>query len=296
MWVNNWDTRDYVPENDGRPEYPTDSEIKWQFAQSNIAQAFQKTALRLAPGIKQARLFGTASMAVLPNGRLLNASVCDALHFRRAIHQMQVQDFEAEIAIPRNENGELEVEIVQQAWWMAINKVYEEEKKGKAPLRVAIEMRMMGGSTAYLAAQRGNEATCAIEVLTNPITPVEEWRKFVIELNDLWATIKVPSTGQPVKILPHWAKEWPRRIQGRRTKSFLREAYKEGAVLFRENMSLIAEEGGYELEDMWNAFGNDNILEVVHHDRKKHPFSMIAGHTETIQGWLSSSMNQFIGL
>lgn len=169
-WVYCWDTSPYDPVKDGRPTYPSKAEVRGQFAQANIGEVFQKTALRLLPELRQARLFGKTSMLVLPKNRKIITNVCDAIHFRRSIHQIEVLNFEAEIQIPRNAEGKLELGVIQKAWWIAIYAVYREEKKGKAPVRVAFEMRLPGGSNVNMAPQKDKEATLSIEVLTNPLT------------------------------------------------------------------------------------------------------------------------------
>ena len=52
-------------------------------------------------------------------------------------------------------------------------------------MRVALEMRLTGGSDVLLAPQRGNDATAAIEVLTTLVTPAEDWQSFMQDVADL---------------------------------------------------------------------------------------------------------------
>ncbi len=262
-WVNCWDTSPFNPDKDERPEYLSRKEIKRMELESGAADVIGKTALRLVPPLLQAKAFGALTMAVLPDGEPIPASVCDALHFRRGIHKIEVLEFEAEIEVPRLPNGELDFLVVQKAWWKAINAVYREKRRGKAPMRTTLEMRMIGGSEVYLAPQYGNEVTCAIEVLTNPITNRREWEAFIQSLMDEWSTLKNSVTGEALRVLPHWAKQWPKKVNGRDTIPALRELYKHNAIEFKKQLTEISEAGGYTIEDMLKRFGNDNMLDII---------------------------------
>jgi len=262
-WLNCWDTIPYDPKKDKRPEYLTSTEVQWQFALSNIGEIFQRTGLRLVPGVEQARLFGATAMSVLPNDEKITTSVSDAVHFRRGIHNMQVQNFELEIPLPVLEDGSIDFSIAQKAWWIGIRQVYKEQKRGKSSMRIALEMRVFGKSEMILAPQRGNEATAAIEVLTNPITNRKDWMEFIEDLVNEWASLTHPITGKRLNVRPHWAKEWPRRILGAPTKHYLHSVYKDVSVEFNEQLAEISKEGGYELEEMLSMFGNDTMLEIL---------------------------------
>lgn len=81
-WINCWDTEEF--QSDGsRPGYPSPIEVKLQKARASVADLFQKTALRLLPAFAQARLLGKTTMAALPAGQEIIASVNDAIHFLR---------------------------------------------------------------------------------------------------------------------------------------------------------------------------------------------------------------------
>ena len=172
-------------------------------------------------------------------------------------------DCEVEIEIPRLPNGELDFLVVQKAWWMGINAIYREKRPGKAPVRTALEMRITGGSEIYMAPQYGNAATCAIEVLTNPITNRREWEAFIQSLMDEWSTLKNSVTGKALKVVPHFAKEWPKKINGQDSNQALRGLYKENAIEFKKQLRKISKTGGYTIEDMIRRFGNNNMLEII---------------------------------
>jgi hypothetical protein len=45
--------------------------------------------------------------------------------------------------------------VVRKAWWDVINLVYADE--GRSPLRLTLELRIMGGSNMLMAPQHGND-------------------------------------------------------------------------------------------------------------------------------------------
>jgi hypothetical protein len=128
------------------------------------------------------RTLSTLAMLSLPVGETVTPLI-NALHFRRGIHNMPCQDMEFQIPIPPLE-GDLtkpDWSICQKAWWDAIVTVEEWRKKGKIPMRLPLEMRIMNGSEVTMAPQRGNIGTCSIEILTleNGIIEREEWLEFM---------------------------------------------------------------------------------------------------------------------
>ena len=82
-WVNCWDTSPFNPDKDDRSEYLSKKEIKRMELESAVGDILGKTVLILVPPLLQAEVFGALTMAVLPSGGPIPASVCDALHFRR---------------------------------------------------------------------------------------------------------------------------------------------------------------------------------------------------------------------
>jgi hypothetical protein len=169
--------------------------------------------------------------------------VCDALHFRHGIHNMPVIAFEVEIPIPRRGNSiatvgegeELNWEIVREAWWTVICDCYgvneAKEEGGRAdaggvggisgkgtkeesrsassfpPLTLSVEMRIIGGSEVILSSQRGNEATCSIEVVSHNIVNPNEWNHYIQRIFDKLTSL-CHRYGVGHGIRPHWAKQW----------------------------------------------------------------------------------------
>jgi len=139
--------------------------------------------------------------------------------------------------------------ICQRAWWHVIRSVYE---RSDAPMRVALEMRIMGGSDITLAPQHGNRlGTCSIEVLTTLRTPAREWRRFMQDIVDLWMSYKDPD-GRPLNVRPHWVKQWQGlTYRDRPAISHLRNrAYAARIPEFRAGLRAIARQGGYTTRDL----------------------------------------------
>ncbi len=267
VFVNAWDTRAYSA--DSRPSFPTNKEVRWQRAHAGISELFGRTALRLLPRVEQARLFSKTVMAALPTDKRIDASVPDAMLFRRGVERFPSRRVSMLIPIPLDDNGKLDLFVVQKAWWMAINEVYVAKRGGRAPLRVAVEMCVTGGSETLLAPHQGNAATCAIELRTQPGVDDKEWRAFVQCVVDRWATLRDPVTNDLLRVRPHWAMEWPLKIRGQRTKKYLRDAYAAPAADFLALMRGVAKEGGYELDEMIDAFGNEGVLDILGYQKKK---------------------------
>jgi hypothetical protein len=162
-----------------------------------------------------------------------------------------VRNMEFQIPIPpRADNPKRpDWSICQRAWWDVIRNVYE---RADAPMRVALEMRIMGGSDITMAPQHGNRlGTCSIEILTNLRTPAREWREFMQDIANLWMSYKGPD-GRPLNVRPHWAKQWQGLTFRRRPAvSYLRNrAYAERIPEFRAGLRAIAKQGGYRVRDL----------------------------------------------
>ena len=100
-----------------------------------------------------------------------------------------------------------DLSIVQRAWWDVIKLVYKEAEEEKYPLRLTLELCIMGGSDMLMAAQRGNKwGTASIEVLTVPNAAPEDWEAFKQKVADRWMGYE--ANGIKLKARPHWAKEW----------------------------------------------------------------------------------------
>jgi hypothetical protein len=146
--------------------------------------------------------------------------------------------------------------------WDVIRNVYE---RADAPLRVALEMRIMGGSDITMAPQHGNNfGTCSIEILTNETTSHRQWTRFKEDIANVWTSYKDPF-GQQLNVRPHWAKEWQGiALRNRPAISFLREhAYADSIPRFRASLRAIAEQGGYTASDL-RMFSNPLLDDLFH--------------------------------
>lgn len=121
---------------------------------------------------------------------------------------MRVRDIELQIPIPplASDPTKPDWSIVQKAWWDAIEIVYADDK---APMRIALELRIMGASDVIMAPQTKNTfGTASIEVLTTMAAADDgSWDPFVQKIADKWMSYKGPD-GRLVDTRPHWAKEW----------------------------------------------------------------------------------------
>ena len=159
--------------------------------------------------------------------------------------------------------------ITQKAWWDAILQMQAEP----SVVRVALEMRIMGGSDILLAPQRGNDlGTCSIEVLSSLNTPTDEWHAFCQKLANKWTSYTDPSTGRPLHTRTHWCKEWsflslPDRNGGWMVApEWMRKvAYKGEIPEFLGQLRRIGVEAGFTLDDLRARFGNE-LLESVFWD------------------------------
>ena len=100
--------------------------------------------------------------------------------------------------------------IVRQALWAVLNIFYDRFTKNEkdVPLRMCMEMRIMGGSDILMAAQHGNKnGTCSIEVLTPQNLSTDDWLSFCQEVTNKWLSLS-GSDGKPLNARPHWAKQW----------------------------------------------------------------------------------------
>jgi hypothetical protein len=266
-WNNCWQTR--KPNGDYRKESKTLSE--WDaFGQSLLGIVAEATnGLTGHSGWLQTKLMGFGARMTLPSlTKPQLTPVIDALHFRRGIHNMRVLDMELEIELPLTAQGKPDWSICRQAWWDAIKLIYKHEAKGEYPCRLALEMRVMGGSGITMAPQLGfKNGTCSIEVLTSPQTPYQAWVDFMNDISDLWHSYTDPITGNPLIVRSHWAKQWqdlrlgPNKVPA--VEYYHDVVYAEAIPKFREQLQAIASAGGYSEEDMKNRFSNSVLRTLI---------------------------------
>ena len=260
-WVNCWN-------DDGRREdaqpYPTEIQTFIEQAESYLAQLAVSSVFDALPAEWQAKLLATTAMAALPDGETFVAPVIDALHFRRGIQNFRVRDMELEIPIPprADDPSKPDWTVAQRAWWTVIAAVYGRDD---APMRIALEMRIMGGSDITMAPQFDNAlGTCSIEVLTTLNVADNVWSTFKQRIADDWDSL-VDAAGNRLNVRPHWAKEWEGlSFRGRPAVDHLRDvAYKDRIPEFTAGLEAIAAAGGYARADMDRLFGNRLLREVL---------------------------------
>lgn len=212
-WVNSWST---TTDPAGAREYTNPAETFLQWLQNWLGGVITSTKIyRSIPGRWQAQLLATTTMIALPptyfdleaDGEI-KTMLPNALHFRRDNHNMRVRDCEFEIPIPGlPDNPEKpDWSVVRKAWWDVVKLVYGSVE---SPLRLCLELRIMGASGLVMAPQRGNSGkgrhgTASIEILTLPdAVDDQEWLPFVEKVVKGWMEL-----GEKGEVRPHWGKEW----------------------------------------------------------------------------------------
>jgi len=236
------------------------------------------------PGHWQAQLLATMGMAALPPsfGEAETPKIItplpNGLHFRRGVQNMRVRDMEFQIPIPgKKAQGEGSEEqevpdwsIVQKAWWDVINLVYATASESEnpfdpsTPMRLTLELRIMGGSDVLLAPQFGNKfGTVSIEILSVPdAVSDQEWSGFCQKVADLWGEL-----GGEGKVRPHWAKEWEGVRFGKQkmdAKTWMREVAYSGQITdWKRVVGMIGERQGWGIGDLRRRFSNEIWDEII---------------------------------
>ena len=159
---------------------------------------------------------------------------------------------------------------VRRAWWDVINLVYADPS---CPMRLTLELRIMGGSDMLMAPQHGNTlGTASIEVLTVPDAVTDgEWYGFCQKVYEKWAgcPTNAKGVGEGIaansKVRPHWAKEWTSlKMGGTEAKVFLREvAYRDEIRIFKDVLAEIGAKQGWGLADLKARFSNKTWDAIV---------------------------------
>ncbi|KAF2244994.1 hypothetical protein BU26DRAFT_434179 [Trematosphaeria pertusa] len=263
VWTNTFNTTHDAA---GAINYPDDGNVFLQWVQGWLGGVITAVPFFNAiPGYWQAQLIASLGMAALPptlgesKTPTYKTLLPDALHFRRGVQNMRVRDLELQIPLPpkKDDPSKADFSIVQRAWWDVIKLVYKDAETGGDPssaMRLALEMRIMGGSDVLLAPQKGNDlGTVSIEVLTLPDAVTDdEWHGFAQKVVDLWM-----SYGGNVR--PHWAKEWEAfTFKGQEARKYMKEvAYKEQIPEFRDALEAIGRQHGWTLEQLQKRYSNE---------------------------------------
>ncbi|RPA80545.1 FAD-binding domain-containing protein [Ascobolus immersus RN42] len=264
--VNVWDN---TPTKSSKVKtYPSPPDVFSQWIQGWLGGVINDDPLfRALPGLWQATFLGTLAMLALPPqlpgiGDEIHTYLIDALHFRRGVQNMRVRDIELQIPIPLDKAGDPMWEIVQRAWWDAISLTYADKR---APMRIAVEMRIMSGSDIVLAPQRGNWGTASIEVLTTmPAADEGIWDQYAQKVVDKWTSYK-DANGKLLNVRPHWAKEWDTyTIHGQNWRQYAKNvSFKDAIPEFKRLLAEIGEEQGWTLEDLQKRFSVGLLDEVI---------------------------------
>ena len=178
---------------------------------------------------------------------------------------MRVRDMEFQIPLPAlaSDPTKPDFTIIRRAWWDVINLVYADSE---CPMRLTLELRIMGGSSILMAPQYGNDlGTASIEILTVPDSVSDgEWQGFCQKVYELWAGYE--ANGEKLNVRPHWAKEWTElKMGGKDAKTYLKEvAYKERIPEFKATLAEIGKAQGWGLEDIKARFSNELWDDIVY--------------------------------
>ncbi|KAF7586503.1 hypothetical protein BBP40_008785 [Aspergillus hancockii] len=271
-WVNTWD-----PTSDPAKvvDYPDPAQTFLQWIQGWLGGVVTMAAFfRSLPGHWQAQLLATLGMAALPpttgedHTPTIKTALPNALHFRRGIQNMRVRDIEFQIPIPplKEDEDKPDFSLVQRAWWDVIKLVYrdaDDPGNPSSPMRLTLELRIMGGSDMIMAPQKGNLGTACIEVLTIPDAVTDdEWQAFIQKVTDTWMSYGVPSK---LNVRPHWAKEWDGlKFRGMDARKYLKTvAYPKQIAEFRTALIAIGKPHGWGLEQLQARFSNELWDDIV---------------------------------
>ena len=262
-WVNCWDTTDDATE---VKSFPDDCHIFLQFIETFAMNVMQNSYVMelLNSNAKMTEgsttLLSRTAMLALPD-TTVKTWLPDGLHFQRGIQNIRVRDTEVEMPLVLKQGGkddDIDYQPVQRAWWDAVLLTYKHRKT--CPMRMPLEMRIMGDSDVILAPQRGNKhGTCSIEVLTLH-NANEIWPAFAQDVLDHWMALEDPNEkGKKLRTRPHWAKEWHNMIvDGEPWPDRLKnQDYKDEIAEFLSVLADIGKEAGFTLEDLKARFSND---------------------------------------
>ncbi|EXJ78164.1 hypothetical protein A1O3_09325 [Capronia epimyces CBS 606.96] len=297
VWVNTWHKTSDLS---NAVSYPSDAKTILQVfgtVAMNIAQN-ATSLLQLTEFLpeKQTKLMTWLAMKNLDDigekGNKIKTWLPDALHFQRGVQNIRVRDLEVEFPLQPKQtsvkdshemvdgtadavmNGgvvnekqqQVDLTLVQRAWWDAIITCYSEIKD--CPQRMPLEMRIMSSSQVTLAPQRGHElGTCSIEILTLH-DAADIWQPYAQKVLDKWSNYR-DGQGNSVPIRPHWAKEWyGYTIRGRRWEDILKTEESQNGGFRREIIEWRRLVGNLATRDLWSVedararFGNE-VLDIL---------------------------------
>jgi hypothetical protein len=300
-WVQTWKTQ---PGSEGDSKYPDPWLTFLEWVEGWIGGVLTSSPFFQAiPEYWQAQLLATAAMAALPptlgesiesaiknEEATIKTAMPNALHMRRGVQNMRALNMEFQIPLPPDPRDPTkpDLSVARRAWWDVINLVYEEAEQGplfhNSPMKLLLEMRIMGQSDLILAPYHGNSlGTCSIGVLSVPkyessfkdqIEEMvgrqprdEQWEDFLQKVSDTWFAIGAPTNERKEKlnIRPHIAKEWDGlKFGGMDARVYLRKvAYKDQIATFKSIVGEIGKVQGWTIEEMKKTFSNELFDEMV---------------------------------
>ena len=140
------------------------------------------------------------------------------------------------------------------------------ERQHDAPVRIALEMRLTGGSGVLLAPQAGNAASASIEFLSTLNAAREGvWQSCMQQAADRWAAPSQDADGAVLHPRPHWAKQWAGlTVRGKPIERYFKEdAYRDAFPAFRKAFEGIVTRRGSSVEETLKMFGNDLMTRLI---------------------------------
>jgi len=192
----------------------------------------------------------------------VTTTATEAMHFQRGLHYLSVRAAEMIVPIPSLEDGSPDWELVQQVVWDLAAVLEGFESQDKYPVDLAIEDRFMGGTSMLLGAQHGNTYSLAIEVTSSPLVELELWEEFKEAMASNWPKYK-NKEGEKLSVRPHWAKEFPRTVNGDSIETYMDSVYSTQMANYVEGMYELMEFTGGNLTqtlDMFNTKYMDKLM------------------------------------
>ena len=262
LWQNVWQNDGLAEETTTLIDYIEESfEISYSFL-SEVANNCFKVVLKAYDAEDFLYwLYGwmtgiAANVVMIDLPEPVTTSTTEALHFQRGLHTMVEKAMEVNIPIPDDGSGNPDWSIVQRAWWAGQDVIHSYEDNGSYPIDYAMEMRLMSGSNIYMAPYYGNDhGTVSIEVVSSTLIPNDLWEDFKISIANAWTKL-TDRDGNPLKIRPHWAKEFPASFGDRPTEEYLKLVYGDQMVLFMNTLKDIVLKNGGSIEQTKERFSN----------------------------------------
>lgn len=264
-FVNTWST---VADSEGAVDYAAAGREFLQWLAGWLSGVISSTDFFAdLPARWQTQILATIAMAVMPpltsdpTDLTIKTALPNAQHFRRGYQYMRVRDMELEIPIPAlpTDPSKPDWSVVRKAWWQVIDLVYSSPA---SPMRLTLELIIMGDSNIIMAPQRGNtHGTASIEIATVPeAVPDEEWAPFRQKVCDLWRALAPEG-----RVRPHWAQEWSTLRMGDMTATqYLKTvAYRAEIVEFKAVLEKIGKRQGWSLNELQQRFSNKLWDEMI---------------------------------